>query len=88
LETKDSKQISLQLEGKRDKAMSNQTRNKKLCTISLLEHILLVSDVAHTIQSWDMTNKFALRLFEETQASIDQKQSGRIMTNLMNTLVF
>lgn len=52
--------------------------NEQLCTMSLLEHILLVSDVAHTMQGWNVMNKFALRLSKEIQASIDAGRSGSI----------
>ena len=55
-----------------------ETRNEQLCTMSLLEHILLVSDVAHTMQSWDVMNKFAYRLSKEIQKAIDDKRSGGI----------
>jgi DNA-binding PadR family transcriptional regulator len=53
--------------------------DEKLRTMSLLEHILLVSDVAHTMQSWDIMEKFAYRLAEEIQTSITEGRSGGII---------
>jgi DNA-binding PadR family transcriptional regulator len=53
--------------------------DEKLRTMSLLEHILLVSDVAHTMQSWDIMKKFAYRLAEEIQTSITEGRSGGII---------
>jgi hypothetical protein len=60
---------------------SAETRDEQLCTMSLLEHILLVCDVAHTMQSWDVMNKFANRLSKEIQKAIDDKRSGGITTD-------
>jgi hypothetical protein len=53
--------------------------DEELCTQSLLEHILLVSDVAHTMQGWDIMIKFAHRRSEEIQAATDVGRSGGII---------
>jgi hypothetical protein len=53
--------------------------DEELCTQSLLEHILLVSDVAHTMQGWDIMIKFAHRLSEEIQAAMDVGRSGGLL---------
>ena len=44
----------------------------------LLEHILLVSDVAHTMQGWDVMIKFAHNLSKEIQAAITKGRSGGV----------
>lgn len=51
-------------------------RDTELCKVSLLEHILLVSDVAHTMQGWDVMIKFAHHLSEEIQNAITAGRSG------------
>ena len=46
--------------------------------MALLEHILLVADVAHTMQGWDVMIKFAHNLSKEVQAAITAGRSGGI----------
>jgi hypothetical protein len=55
---------------------SVEDRDEELCKMSLLEHILLVSDVAHTMQGWDLMIKFAHRLSEEIQSAVTAGRSG------------
>ena len=52
--------------------------DEHLYTISLLEHILLVSDVSHNMQSWDVMIEFSHRLSKEIQNSIREGRSGGI----------
>lgn len=47
-------------------------------SMSLMEHILLVADVSHLMQSWDSMNKFAHRLSKEIDASVRDGRSGGI----------
>jgi 3'5'-cyclic nucleotide phosphodiesterase len=80
----DDDQIIVRKEPHKERAIKENTadtRDEQLCTMSLLEHILLVSDVAHTMQGWNVMNKFALRLSKEIQASIDAGRSGSIIAD-------
>jgi hypothetical protein len=56
----------------RAEAVENQQGaiDDELCTISLLEHILLVADVGHTLQHWDSMLKWSFRLSQEMKLAI------------------
>lgn len=54
----------------------DEAPDEKIRSLSLIEHILLVADVSHTMQSWDTMNMFALRLSKEIMKSIKKGRSG------------
>lgn len=79
-----NKAVTEQKEQKSRPDKSKQTQSEQLRSLSLMEHILLVSDVAHTMQCWEVMNKFAYRLSQEIQASIDHNRSGSITSDPLN----
>eukprot|EP00934_Nitzschia_sp_Nitz4_P008854 Nitzschia sp. Nitz4//scaffold144_size56818//19572//22039//NITZ4_006532-RA/size56818-snap-gene-0.1-mRNA-1//1//CDS//3329536501//8844//frame0 len=77
--------VSTELHGKKpmDSVTSDTTKPQIVSTVdhamrslSLMEHILLVSDVSHGMQSWDNMIKFSHRLSKEIQRSITDGRSG------------
>jgi hypothetical protein len=48
----------------------------ELCTSALLEHILLVADVAHNMQGWRLMLRWADRLGQEMQKAIAEGRCG------------
>lgn len=48
----------------------------ELCTSALLEHILLVADVAHNMQGWRLLVRWSDRLSQEMQKSIAEGRCG------------
>jgi hypothetical protein len=66
------------LKGEVGRAAPTPAPDERSRSLSLIEHILLVADVSHTMQSWDTMNMFSLRLSKEIMKSIKKGRSGGI----------
>ena len=53
----------------------------ELCTSALLEHILLVADVAHNMQGWRLMLRWSDRLSQEMQKAIAEGRGGGMVTD-------
>ena len=62
-------------EAARPPVEASDEMTRSLC---LIENILLVADVSHTMQSWDTMNMFSFRLSKEIMKSIKKGRSGGI----------
>lgn len=66
------------LKGEEPESIPAESVDEQMRSLSLIEHILLVSDVSHTMQCWDTMNMFAYRLSKEIRRSIRKGRSGGI----------